>query len=384
MKEQSGHKILFINQATGYLMKDVINEFCAEYDDVVLLAGHVSDIGGSLNQKVAIRLIHKYNKKNRSNRFFSWIWGTIQAILLISLQYRKYHLVITSNPPTLAFLPLFCRNKYSVIIYDVYPDGLVAGGFISETSCVNRLWIKQNIRYYNKASNIYTLTESMADTLSKYVPREKIKVIVPWSLFSGSSKVKKEENIFIKKYNLSNFFLVMYSGNIGLGHNVESLIEVARVLRNVNDIKFVIIGDGWNKALIEKRISEFGLINCLLLPFQPSNMFRHSLSAADIGVVSVTSAASKVCAPSKTYNLINLEIPLLCITDHETELAKIVNSNEIGKVCNNSQYEEMAEFILSFKNDCSLYQSISDNLKRCSNNYTIENAHKYLINFRNN
>ncbi len=365
-------------------MKDVINEFCAEYDDVVLLAGHVSDTGGPLNQKVVVRLVTKYNKKSKYNRFFSWILATIQAILLVSLKYRNYHLVLTSNPPTLAFLPLFCRNKYSVIIYDVYPDGLVAGGFISEASWVNSIWRRQNVRYYKNACNIYTLTESMSNTIAQYVPRVKVKVIVPWSIFSGNLKVKKEDNIFIDKYDLSSFFLVMYSGNIGLGHNVESLIEVAKILYSVRDIKFVIIGDGWNKALIEKQIAELGLDNCLLLPFQPSDMFRYSLSAADIGVVSVTSAASKVCSPSKTYNLINLEIPLLCITDQETELGNIVNENKIGKVCSHSQYDEMAHFILSLKNDSSLYQSINLNLRRISGRYTKGNAHEYLINFINN
>lgn len=364
-------------------MKDVINEFCAEYDDIVLLTGHVSDTGESLDQKVAVRYIHKYNKNNKYTRFFSWLFGTLQAVLLISITYRKYHLVLTSNPPTLAFLPLFCRNKYSVIIYDVYPDGLVAGGFISETSHINRLWKKRNINYFGKACNIYTLTESMAETISKYVPKEKVRTIVPWSVFSGIFKVKKEDNIFINKNDLGNFFLVMYSGNIGLGHNVEALIEVAKILQNVRDVKFVIIGDGWNKALIEKRISELSLDNCLLLPFQPSDIFRYSLSAADIGVVSVTSAASKVCAPSKTYNLITLEIPLLCITDHETELGRIITENNLGKVCNYYQYDEMASFILSLKNNAILYQSIIENLKRCSGRYTKENAHEYLINFIN-
>lgn len=377
-------KIVFINQVTGYLMKDVINVFCEEYDDITLIAGHISETGNPLNPKVRISYVAPYRKTSPKQRLFSWLWATIQTIFLINIEYRQCHLFITSNPPTLAFLPLFCRNKYSVIIYDVYPDGLVAGGFISETSCVNRLWKKQNIRYYKKACNIYTLTESMAETISQYVPRERVKVIAPWSLFSGNSKVKKEENVFIKKYDLANFFLVMYSGNIGLGHNVESLIEVARLLQNVNDIKFAIIGDGWNKALIEKRISDYGLGNCLLLPFQPSDMFRYSLPAADIGVVSVSSAGSKVCAPSKTYNLISIGIPLLCITDPDTELAHFVNTYEIGKACNFNQFKEMADFILAMKNDHSLYQSISDNLKRNSNNYTNENAYKYLIDFRNN
>lgn len=363
-------------------MKDIINVFCKEFDNVALIAGSISEGGSPLNTSVRISRIIKYNKKSIWHRLISWIIGTIQTFILVNTTYKKCHLFFTSNPPTLAFLPLINRRKYSILIYDIYPDGLIAGKFLSQTSLLTRCWKSRNMRYFKQAMNIFTLTETMAKTLSCYVQLDQIKVISPWALFSNDAAVDQYENKFTKKHRLSNKFLVMYSGNIGLGHNVESLMEVARILNDRLDILFIIIGEGWNKKLVEKKASEYGLINCVILPFQDSEMFRHSLSAADLGVVSIPSEGANVCAPSKTYNLLSLNIPLLCITEGHTELAKLVNTFGIGRTFRKNQYIEMANYILTLVNDKAFYAEIKECTKICSDNFTIKNAEEYLIEFK--
>jgi len=376
-------KIVFINQVAGYLMKDVINVFCEHYDVVYLITGKVSDAGSPLNQKVKLYYIYPYRKDNTFHRFFSWIWATIQTIIIVNLKFRGYHLFLTSNPPTLAFLPLFCRNNYSVLIYDIYPDALVAGGFINKSSIFIHAWTRRNKIYLKKAANIFTLTETMALTLSRYVSKKRIKVIEPWASFKNDSKIKKEDNIFIKKYGLKDKFIVMYSGNIGFGHNVESIVEVAFLLKDRDDIVFVIIGEGWKKNEVEKKKEYYGLNNCLILPFQPAEILSHSLSAADIGVVSVSAVGSKVCAPSKTYNLIWLEIPIIAISETGTELSRMVEEYRIGKVFQKSQFSEMADFIVYLKNNEIVLKDFFKNINNCKNKYTYTNARKYIEPFIN-
>lgn len=376
--------VVFINQVTGYLMKDVINDFCKEYDDIALIAGRISDTGPGLDPKVRVSMICPYRKESPMRRLLSWLWATIQATIIINIKYRKHHIFITSNPPTLAFLPLFCSNRYSVLVYDIYPDGLIAGGFLRKSSFISRIWAKRNREYFKKAANIFTLTESMADTLSKYIEKDRIKVIPPWSMFDKSSKIEKQNNIFIDQHDLKGKFIVMYSGNIGLGHSVESIVEVARILSKGKDIIFVIIGEGWNKPMIEQKVKDYHLTNCLILPYQPADKLNYSLSAADLGVVSVSAAGSRVCAPSKTYNLVSLNIPLLAIADHDTELALVVESNNIGSVFKNDQFEEMADYILDLKNNQIDLHNMIDNISKCSEKYTRANAKDYLRYFNNN
>jgi hypothetical protein len=365
-------KILFINQWPSHLTKDIINTFAEKFNDIGLIAGYISESGSPLNKKVKICRIIKYNKSTVFSRVTTWILATIQIIILVNIKFRKYHLFITSNPPLSTFIPLFCRNHYSIQILDIYPDALVAGGFISQKSWINKMWRRQNI---------FTITSGMAKTLSPYCNSDKIKVIAQWPPTDGNGRIERSQNIFIQTHSLKNNFVVMYSGNIGLGHHVDTIVETARILKDFKNIMFVIIGEGWNKPMIERLIKEYGLKNCLLLPFQPSSMFKHSSQAADIGVVSVSKELAMLSVPIKTYNLISKEIPLLCVTEGQSELAALVSKYEIGKCFTPHQVNEISDFIISLKTNNEIITSYKKNLKNCAQNFTSRNALLYVNNF---
>jgi hypothetical protein len=383
-KQKNGEnmeRIVFINQWASHLTKDIINAFADNYDDIALIAGKISETGNPLNKKVKVTRIVKYNKKSILSRQITWILATFQTIILINLKYRKYHVFFTSNPPTLAFVPKFCRNKYSIQILDIYPDALVSGGFISKNSWINKLWIKRNKKYLTGAMNVFTLTEGMAVTLSQYCKPDKIKVIAQWPSSTGFNKIEKRNNKFIQENSLEKYFIVMYSGNIGLGHHVDILVQTAKMLKDQKEILFVIIGEGWNKPLVEKLIKEYELDNCLLLPYQSENMFKHSIQAADIGVVSVSKELASLCVPIKTYNLINNEVPLLCITEGESELAVLVSKYNIGKCFAPDQISEISNYIMSLKSDKEINLRFKQNLKTCSEDFTPKNAFLYVNGF---
>ena len=373
--------IVFINQWASHLTKDIINAFAAGSDNIALISGTISETGNPLDKKVKLSRIIKYNKKTILSRQISWILATVQTIFLIIFKYRGYHLFFTSNPPTLAFVPLFCRNNYSIQILDIYPDALVSGKFISNNSWLNKLWVRRNKKYFGYSKNIFTLTEGMAVTLSQYCSKDRIKVIAQWPSSTGYSKIERTDNIFIKTHALENYFIVMYSGNIGLGHHVEILVQIAKILRDQKEILFVIIGEGWNKSLVERLIKEYELDNCLLLPYQSESIFKHSIQAADIGVVSVSKELATLCVPIKAYNLINNEIPLLCITEEESELALLVSQYDIGKWFIPGQINEMANYIISLKTGKEIILKYKGKLRNCSEKFTPQNAFSYVTGF---
>ncbi len=374
-------KIVFINQWASYLTKDIINAFAERYHDVALIAGTVSETGNPLNKKVRIRRIIKYSRKSTFHRQITWILSTIQIIFLVNTKYRKYHLFITSNPPTTAFITAFCRNKYSIQILDIYPDALVLGGFISQDSLVNRVWERRNKKYFAGAKHVFTLTHGMAKTLSKYCETEKIKIIAQWPSTTEYSHIEKNENKFILANSLQDYFIVMYSGNIGLGHRVDALIEAARILKDNKEILFIVMGEGWNKPVIEKKIQDYGLSNCRVMSYQSPEMFNHSLQAADIGVVSVTKEGASLCVPIKTYNLINNQVPLLCIAEGPSELARLATDYDIGKCFAPEQAYEISEYIVMLKNEKETFSRYKKNLEKCSKHFTPDNALLYLENY---
>jgi glycosyltransferase involved in cell wall biosynthesis len=368
-------KIVLINQVTGYLFIDVVNAFAKEYDEVILMAGDIIPMSVPLDESVKVQKISKYGRKNAFNRFTSWIFAFFQIFFLLLFKYKSHELFISSNPPiSSTLLPFFFRNrKIHLLIYDIYPEGLEVGGFVTKKNWIFKCWRWLNLKAYKKVHAVITLTDGMANALKTYSPN--VVVIPAWSSSIGEfRRIATSKNKFIEKYNLQDKFIVVYSGNLGKEYALESIVYLAEKFVHVREIMFVIVGNGWKKEILQKLVSEKKLDNCKILPYQDADLFIHSLSAFDVGIVSLPSALSKVAIPSKTYNLLAAHRPILCVGSEDSDLADFLRRNEIGLTFESDKIEEMKDFITKMHAEKAFFNRICENAAGVSRYYTRERA----------
>ena len=371
-------KIVFVNQSSGYLMTDIINQYCEKYDEVVLVAGSIKRNARKLNLKVKTQKIISYNRDSVVKRLFTWLIGGFQIFFLLLFRYRNHEVFYVTNPPVAYLSQLLLKYKYYLLIYDVFPDALKNTG-IAESHFLYKLWSRWNKKIFPGAVQVFTIGQSMKLLLSKYVTAEKIKVIPNWSASDEFRPVPKDENPFIQKHNLQNKFVVMYSGNIGLTHCVEVLVDAANILKHDKEIVFLVIGEGKKKPELLSRADENKLDNCLFLSWQDAEMLKWSLAAADIGVVTLNEATAMLSVPSKTYNLMAVGASVLAIAPDNCELADILNTYKNGKIFISSQTQEIALFIQMCKSDREYLSIMSANSLKASANFTYKNAEQYLL-----
>lgn len=377
MKKRSQDRVLLVNQSSGYLMVDIVNEYAKKYSDVVLLAGSIDTLGRALNKSVKTHKIVTYIRTSFLMRTLTWLVATLQIFFLLLWKYRCYRVIYVTNPPMSYFPSLILKRRYSIIVYDVYPDALNNIG-IGQDSWIYKVWAKINRRIYSNADKIYTLSSGMLALLLKYCDRDKIVVIPNWMGVGSLSRIEKIKNPFILKHDLLGKFVVMYSGNIGFTHNVESILEVAEKLKENDDIVFFIIGEGLKKAELMSWVKEKRLKNCYFLSWQSSQDLKYSLSAADISIITLTDETALVSVPSKTYNLLAVGSPLLCIASNESELASLVSTYDCGKCFTREETAAMVDFIKVLKADDALWKTYSKNSLKASLNYTYKNAKQYV------
>lgn len=376
-----GKDILLVNQSSAALMVEIVNAFATsgKYDNIVLAVGNEISPLLNLNSLVKIQKIPYYNKKNLKTRALAWVAATIKVLLITLTKYRHYELFLVSNPPTISFITLLCRNKYSTLVYDVYPDGLFTN-FIKERSLICRVWTKINIRFYRNAERVFTISDGMAKRISKYCPLEKIEVVSLWSNPNLQVlKLKKEENIFRINNCLIDKFIILYSGNMGMGHDLECLIDVAERLKSNKNITFVFIGDGYLKPILQKKVKQYRLNDtCLFLPFQPREMLPYSLSSPDLAVVSVDRLVGSICIPSKIMDYIKLGNAILCIAEPDSDIRALVERNGIGRCFRSLEINEISDYILEMYNNPEKLSHYKDNSTKISVNYTSELAKKFV------
>ena len=372
--------IIFINQETGPLLIDMINH-CVKNDvNAVLYTGKVIKTYADLDDRVKIRNLCTYRKDNAFNRITSWSIFFSQSLLCLIFDIKKdTYLWISSNPPMAPWLNFFFKNKTFVHIFDVYPNALLALPNINKESFIYRVFLKLNKKCFNKAEKIFTPSLGMKMMLEEACISEKIEVINWWANTEFIKPIPKENNIFSKKHNIQDKFVVMYSGNFGLTHNIEKMIAASEAMASYQDIIFLIIGGGPKQEVVKKYISATKAKNLIYLPFQNEDMLPYTLTSADIAVVLDSFSAnpgstSTASIPSKTFYLMAAGNAIYAESDDSSELSRIINHFEIG-FCDKSQsLENFIKFIKNCYSDRLLLNKLKENSRNASANFSDKKA----------
>lgn len=365
-------KLLIVNQSSGYLMRDIADSMLKRYDEVVIMAGEY------YYNNIKCDKIVKYNNSNIFNRLLTWLVAFVQIVIKIRCSYKGYDILLVSNPPLCSFVPLFFNNTYSFLVYDLYPDVLINEKFINKYSIIAKLWKNVNQRTFSGATAVFCLSSGMKNAISAYCSIHKIFVVPLWADDSGIEIIERSKNLFIKEMHLEDKFIVEYSGNLGNTHRVDVLLDVAKLLVN-EPVEFLIIGDGARKKEIEDRQKKECLNNIKILPYQPSSYLSHSLGAADIAVITLDVNASNMSVPSKSFNMMKLGKPLLCIASEDSELGRIVSKYNLGAVFPPNDVEAIANFIRQLLNDRDKKELLIRNSINALSDFSKNNAELIYI-----
>lgn len=369
--------IIIVNQNSGYLTVDVANRMVEKYENVVIFTGHIRFSERLLDHRIEIHNTVKYNRKSLFERIYSWLISTIHLLLLLATKYRKFDILYYSNPPISYWCSLLLKNKFSVVIFDAYPDFLKILG-IRESNPIYKFWAAINKIVFKKASKIITLTESMKGQLVKYIEADKIEVISVWPSSEKLRPIPKEQNPFVKEHLIEDYFVVLYSGNIGLGQNVDVLLDVASLLKTETILKFLIIGEGSRKRLLQERQARENLDNVVFLTWQEPEILQFSLCSGDISVITLDSGASELSIPSKTFNYLAVGSPILCIAPDESELSMLVRNNNVGVSFEKQEISKIATFIKNAIVEKEKMDKFRQNSYNLSKKYSFQLSKKYL------
>ncbi len=114
-------------------------------------------------------------------------------------------------------------------------------------------------------------------------------------------------------FEVGERFVVMYSGNAGLIHTFEAIIEAAVRLRDRRDIVFLFVGGGPRLQEVRRAIEEHDLDNIVLQNYVPREQLGDSLALGDVHLVSLRNNMSGVAVPSKLYGIMAASRPAILV-----------------------------------------------------------------------
>ena len=373
-------KYIFIVQVTRQLSIDILNYFSSQGAEIELVTGVVESNYAPLDPNIKVTYLNKYDSTSNAKRMYTWMVFTVFSFFYVLFRSKKRELILITTPPFIVFIGSFfkrLRNQdYHLIIWDLYPDVLVNFGVSKENSTIIKIWKKWNKSCFQNASNIFTLGKHLSDAILAYTNKKPV-IIPNWVNADFVKPLDKSENTFAKKHGLTDKLVVMYSGNLGLTHDIESIVHTAKHMKDNPKVHFVIIGEGAKKAKIEKYVQDNNLSNVLILPYQDKSVLPYSLSCADIGVVTLSQGAEMISVPSKTYYTLAAGSVILALASHESELGLLIEEYECGKVFENPEVTQVAAFIEELIEQKEALKKYKENARKASFNYTPDNAKSY-------
>ena len=306
--------------------------------------------------------IHRLHTSRFGRRHFC---GRLMDIITFHLALRYANNItvkpdawfVMTDPPLVVNTVLQLRRRLGgrVIhhVDDVYPDLAMALGSLPSRGLVSSLlnrWAKAGLR---DCDQVLALGACMARVLKqKGVAEDRLAVAPPWADGSRLYPLEHAENRFRQAMGIpGDHLVVMYSGNMGLGHRFETILSAARSLAPVDTVHFVFIGDGAKKPQIEAFRRVHNLKNIILQPYQPRERLRETLSAGDVHLISLDAKVQGLIVPSKLAGILAVGRPAVFLGSQQNSVATAILQGQCGYVIPEGDVSRLEEVIETLMKD---------------------------------
>jgi glycosyltransferase involved in cell wall biosynthesis len=212
-----------------------------------------------------------------SAKLLRQLWFYVVAAPILLTRRRPSAFLVQTNPPLLvpmaAAAALLRRAPFVIIAQDIYPEVMFAHGMARPGSLAGRLLAGLFRWAFRRAAKVVALGDTMVERLvQKGVARERIEVISNWAT-GDESIVRGQGNELRAKWGLEGKFVLLYSGNVGIAHDVETCIgALPALLKRSPDVRLVFIGKGSRLKDAQRASADAGVEHAVqFLPLVPAN-----------------------------------------------------------------------------------------------------------------
>jgi glycosyltransferase involved in cell wall biosynthesis len=299
------------------------------------------------------------------------------AFFIGGLFVRKPDIILLYSPPLTLGLTAWLLSKikkapFIINVQDLFPQSAVDLGIIKNKFLIN-LFRRVEQFIYHKAAFITVHSEQNKEYIKKSgIKADKIKIVHNW-VDINFIKPARRINYFRKKYKLGSKFIISFAGVLGYSQDLDVVLEVAKLLRENQDILFLIVGEGPEKGRLVGKAKRMNLGNVKFLPIQPKEVYPKVLQASDVCLVTLRQEVKTPVVPSKILSIMAAGRPLVACMDIHGDAPKIIKNANCGYALPPSDPEKLAKSILSLYKDVELRKHFGYNgRKYCEKNFSEE------------
>jgi colanic acid biosynthesis glycosyl transferase WcaI len=272
--------------------------------------------------------------------YFSYYLGVAWYLAVMLPQPNR--IVALTTPPYLSLLARVMSKlrgaDHAHWVMDIYPDVMVAHGILREGSLAHRAlaWLARWGMSGKRCAAVLTLGPDMAERLKNQ--RSEIRADfnsnkVSWiPLWSTGDENADDLAVANRRHEMgwkNDELVLMYSGNMGLGHRFGEILEVGGQMSEVGE-RFVFFGGGKRRCKIAEYLEKYPNAPIELHEYVPVEILATHLRSADVHLVSLDAKWTGTMLPSKLQGIFAASRPVIFIGDENSSIGRWVTESGGG------------------------------------------------------
>jgi glycosyltransferase involved in cell wall biosynthesis len=369
--------------ATGQLLTELCEDLVARFGyDVTVVAGMPMSAEQAIahvpwyapvrrEQRNGVSILRAWSTSKPTRKFTGRLSNYLSyftAATLASVRIGRPDVIVSLTDPPIVSLTAIAaakatRAKFVFLCQDVFPEvARLLEDFRNDK--VEAVLTKVGRFTVRQADGIIALGDTMKRRLveTKNADPQKIRVIHNWS---DAEKIQPapRDNPFAREHGLVDKFVVMHSGNVGMSQDVDGLLDVAELVKDLPDVVIAIVGEGARKAFLQQEAARRELTNVRFFPYQPKALLNDSFGTADVFIVSLKQGLAGFIVPSKVYGVLVAGRPFIAAIEADSEVAQIAREHQCGIVVEPGNRQQIAAAIRQLHDDPRRCQELGVNAR---------------------
>ena len=247
--------------------------------------------------------------------------------------------VISGNTPTETQEPIVRASQvvkatfvyWVQDFYSIAVDKLVRKKIPVLGGIIGSYYRRMEGRQLRASHRVVAITEDFSPILREdyKVDGARIAVIPNWAPLENLPVCDKN-NAWSQRHGLQDKFVYLYTGTLGMKHNPELLLGLARQYQANDQIRVVVISEGIGAEWLADKKKEHQLGNLMLLPYQDFNAMPEVLATGDVLCAVLEEDAGVFSVPSKVLTYLCAARPLLLAVPQVNLAARIIHQQKAG------------------------------------------------------
>ena len=300
----------------------------------------------------------------------------------------KFDLIIYSTPPitfcnAIKFVKKRDGAKTYLLLKDIFPQNAVDIGIMTTTGLkgiIYKIFRNKEKRLYSVSDYIGCMSQANVDYVLNHNPEidSSTVEVCPNSVEVFDMSVDKEMRKEIRsKYDIpQNKTVFVYGGNLGKPQGIDFMIECLKSQEKNNEVFFLIVGDGTEFGRIEAYVEGEKPSNVRLMKRLPKEDYDNMVGACDVGMIFLDHRFTIPNFPSRLLSYMQAKIPVLAVTDPNTDIGKEIVDGRFGWWCESDNVNQFRHIITSI--DDGIKEKGLNGWKILQDYYNVESTY-YII-----